>query len=317
MMVQGTTINSTGTTLSGGDGSGTQSGIIAILQDIKNFRRNKGIKNSIDKLVNKKKEGEKEDSSSESDDPIDVEFEEDQQNRLSKSEEHQRLSPVSKEQHSFPLSRRQLRKSEDSIEDREPILLDVQIGNLHIQEHYTEFDQLTDKLDLEQQEALNTALSGGLPDREVSISASTQDSESIRFIATPEANIGWHIEGTEFVELTADEIEKQLDIQDSQAVYDIKAVMHETFDGDGPHIVSGPNFTVAMDDDTVFVFESETGRMVDVVEIDNISQEVVKASQVVNGQTRNEQVREALADFEGAAIATAPTPSNKQRELLP
>jgi len=305
-MAQGTTINSTGTTLSGGEGSGTHSGILSALNAIRYLKILRAIENN--KPRNRVIEPE---VPSDDDEPIDVEFEESQCPAV------KQLASAS--QAALPESRKLLTAGD--IDRDDDLLVKVGIGEQRIKDHYSNIEGRLQSLNLDQKRAVGIAMLGGLPDRNVSIEAMNETGEALRFEASSERNSGWSV-GTKAstLDISAQEMDEQLQKQDASAIKNIRGVINETFEGDGPHTVSGPRFTIAMDHNTVFVVENDSGRILDSVELDTVSGDVLKASQEVNGQNRSDQAREALADYRalgGAVVSATPVPRSKQQELTP
>ena len=305
-MAQGTTINSTGTTLSGGEGSGTHSAILSALNAIRYLKLLKAIN---DNKYKNREQPEAQSSQVEDDEPIDVDFEENQQNLLEPAK-----------QSALPEPRKQLVAGK--IDRDDDLVVEVKVGDRFIKDRYSNIENgLQNNLKPDEKRALGIAMLGGLPDRDVSITTVNEADEAVRFDATSQKNSGWSVDtNASTLNVSAQEVDEQTQTQTDVATNNIRSVMKETFEGNGPHIVSGPRFTIMMDHNTVLVVENDSNRVLDSVELDTVSGDVLKASQEVNGLNRADQAREALADYQplgGAAISSTPIPRRKQKELTP
>ena len=323
---------STGTTLSGGDGSGTHSGIMSVLGAIRYLKLLQALNGSRNVQGGRepKSEEPKETSEGEKNDPIAVEVETEPQKALEgrdqnaiEGEEPKLLSSapdklVPQNPPVFPLktAASQMMKDDD-------LIAKVRVGEFYVKDAYPQIERHLESMSKEQREALTTAMNGGYSRLPVDIEVTDKLERNIRFASGPAQNRGWNIEsGSSSLNIPAEQVEKQSTFQRSPDADRIRELSSEIFEGNGPHIIEGKEtgLRILVADNLVVVVDGQTNRVLDSVEISQKTGEVKSIYDEINGRTADDQAKEALADF-GHLVTQAKTTSaaskgkQKQREL--
>ncbi|MBE9062238.1 hypothetical protein [cf. Phormidesmis sp. LEGE 11477] len=226
----------------------------------------------------------------------------------------------------LPPDRQSVKDKIDRIAQTNPVVT-VKIGDTVLAEPSSSLLERLEELGVEEQKAFAEAMQGENPTQRVSI---TIEEENINFLATPENNLGWTVPTTQAdVEVAQSEIIEEVRRQNSKSHQKIKsaAQMQAVQDGieEGTYPLHGESkYSVLVTSDAVFVFDQKSGLVQDSVEIGEVSNLAEKITDQINGLTRQEQTREALADYGGPRHAkparsssAIPKVSRRQNELTP
>jgi hypothetical protein len=304
---------STGTTLSGGDGGGTHSGIMSVLNTIRYLKLLQAINNNRAQEEQPNSEQPKETSdldepvSIEVDVPIEVEFTTEapyallgKNTNAIEGKDRKLLTPAPdgltpKLPPIVPLATAVSQVTRDK-----DLNVAVRIGDFYVADAHPNIAKHLESMSREHEEALSTALEGKQPKLPVDIIASDNSGKSIRFGADSKRNQGWSVDSnSSTLNISAEHIDQQMAFQSSPVADKVRALFGEIFEGSGPHVIEGKSedIKVLVADNLVVVVDGGN-RVLDAVKISQKTGEIENIFDSINGNTAREQGMEAAADFQ-------------------
>ena len=309
---------STGTTISSGDGSGTHSAILNVIQTISYFnllesviaRNNKKQKDKPEPISKDiAKDGDESSiKPTEAAEPIDVVWEKEPQIQLPEKVQ-KRLQPSDPGMLAEKVPEPPIDPYGIAIADKEDLRVKIRIGEYFVEDRYPNLPERLEALPAVKQESLAAAMVGGLPAEPVSIEVINDLDKSFAFEADSRQNRGWEAnQGSLHVSSVA--MREELERQNSPGAVKIRRTMEEAFGDKEPHVYPGSQYDVYSGYDSVIVVGPK-GLVKDVVELDKLGEAGIEANQIL----KNEEAREAIADYR--IFSTASIHRNQQRELTP
>ncbi|KPQ33314.1 MAG: hypothetical protein HLUCCA11_18955 [Phormidesmis priestleyi Ana] len=205
-----------------------------------------------------------------------------------------------------------LSAEEVGISDKGKLTIVIQAGDYRLEDSYTNLPSRFDEIPAQAQQAIATAMRGGTPDREVSITVEDEFGNRSEFFADAEQNRGWMVSDDPAENLSADDIEEALQQQKLPGIQKVKSTMQKLKPEGGPDMFRGQNLTVLTDGDEVIVVDISTGIIRDAERLDEI------------GNLGEQAVRKSALEAAGsfgikgdAAKGIASPRTQKQRELTP
>ena len=205
-----------------------------------------------------------------------------------------------------------LSAEEIGISSKDKLTITIQTGDYRLEDSYTDLPKRFDEIPAQEQQAIATAMSGGTPDREVSITVEDEFGNQSEFLADAEQNRGWIVSDDPSENLSTDDIEKDLQQQKLPSIQKVKRTMQQLKPEGGPDMFRGRNLTVLTDGDEVIVVDPGTGIIRDAERLDEIGN--------LGEQAVRKSALEAAGSFGikgGAAKGIASPRTQKQRELTP
>ena len=205
-----------------------------------------------------------------------------------------------------------LSAEEVGISSKDKLTADIRVGGYRIEGSYAELSDRWHEIPEPQQQAIATALAGGIPEQEVSIKVTDKFGNQSEFFANAKENKGWTISDNTTENLSAYDIEQDLQRQKTPGIQKIKSTMRQLKPEGGPDLFRGQNLTVLTDGDEVIVVDVSSGIIRDVDRLDQIGE--------LGQQAVQDSAIEAAGAFGikgGAAQGVAAPKVQKQRELTP
>lgn len=199
-----------------------------------------------------------------------------------------------------------------NIASRDTLTIAVSVGDTRIEDSYANWPQRFNELSLSERQAISTAMTGGTPQQEVSISVKDTQGAVTHFSADAEKNNGWTVSDNPAENLSAQAVEEDLQRQKTTGVEKIKNAMRTMKPEGGPDVFQGASLTVFTDGDEVIVVDNKSGIIRDAERLDKIGE--------VGEQAVRQSAKEAAGAFgvKGSAAKGISRPKiKKQRELTP
>ena len=224
--------------------------------------------------------------------------------------EQKRLAPGKDEPDGYPPG--PLSAEEVGISSKDRLTIKIQVGDYCLEDSYANLPNRFDDTPAQQQGAIATAMRGGIPEQEVSITVQDEFGNQSEFFADTEQNRGWSVSDSPSENLSTHDIEQDLRRQKAPGAQKVKSTMQKLKPEGGPDMFRGQNLTVLTDGDEVIVVDQNTGIVQDAERLDQIGN--------LGEQAVRKSALEAAGSFGikgGAAKGIASSKAQKQRELTP
>ena len=205
-----------------------------------------------------------------------------------------------------------LSPKEVAISRKERLTIEIQVGNYRLEDSYLNLPKRFDKMPTSHEQALTTAMSGGIPEQDVYIRVRDEFDNQSEFFAGTQQNKGWKVSDDPSEDLSAHDIEQDLQRQKMLGVQKIRGTMEKLKPEGGPDMFRGRSLVVLTDGDEVIVIDKNTGIIRDAERLEQIGE--------LGEQAVRQSALEAAGSFgiKGSAAKGIAAPrTQKQRELTP
>ena len=198
-----------------------------------------------------------------------------------------------------------------AVSKKEDLMITLQVGGYRVEGKYAGLGKRFNDIPLMQQQAVAIAATGGTPAEPVYIKVKDPYGNKSHLFANAEANNGWTVADSPIQAISPQQIDNDLQRQNTSGMRKLKGIMRELKPEGGPDMFRGRSLTVLTDGDEVIVVDVNSGIVRDVERLDKLGD--------IGLHAVREAAREAAGAFgiKGSAaqgVASQPR-TRKQREL--